>query len=174
MLLPFATLGILLAAQAVATEGGPPVSTSDSTGPLPEIIVTARRLPEPISTVPVAVTAFDTGGISKLGATSLDELARFTPGFSFNSAAGRGPNSNRPTVRGLTTIRNGIDNSTVAATFIDGVYLGGSSQSTPLHDLERVEILRGPQSAQFGRATYAGAINYVTRSPGQNSPGAWN
>lgn len=149
----------------VPTAEGAPAAAQDA-DVLPEIIVTARRLPESIQRVPVSVTAFDDEAISRLGATSLDELARFTPGFSYNSAAGRGPNSNRPTVRGLTTIRNGIDNSTVAATFIDGVYLGGSSQSTRLYDLERVEILRGPQSAQFGRATYAGAVNYVTRSPG--------
>jgi outer membrane receptor protein involved in Fe transport len=159
-LLTGASLALLMMAQ-----------TATPAPPLPEIIVTARRLPEALSSVPISVTVFDAEQISSLGATSLDELARYTPGFSFNSATGRGPNSNRPTVRGLTTIRNGIANSTVAATFVDGVYLGGSSQSTPLHDLERVEILRGPQSAQFGRATYAGAVNYVTLSPGPELAG---
>jgi len=148
-----------------------PLATAALAAALTEIIVTARRLPEPIDQVPISVTAFDGSAIERLQATSLDELARFTPGFSFNSAAGRGPNSNRPVVRGLTTIRNGIANSTVAATFVDGVYLGGSVQSTPLYDLERVEILRGPQSAQFGRATYAGAVNYVTRNPGAEFAG---
>lgn len=164
MLLTSASIAMLMAAQST-----PPLPVTPAL--LPEIIVTARRLPEALSSVPISVTAFDATRINSLGATSLDELARFTPGFSFNSAAGRGPNSNRPMIRGLTTIRNGIANSTVAATFIDGVYLGGSSQSTPLYDLERVEILRGPQSAQFGRATYAGAINYVTRSPGEELAG---
>lgn len=160
-MLEFATaLAAALAVSGTATE------------PLTEIIVTARRLPEAAIQVPVSVSAFDVTAIEGLRATSLDELARFTPGFSFNSAAGRGPNSNRPMVRGLTTIRNGIANSTVAATFVDGVYLGGSIQSTPLYDLERVEILRGPQSAQFGRATYAGAVNYVTRNPGAELAGA--
>jgi len=157
-------LALLLAAPVTAAV---PVSP----GPLPEIFVTARRLPEALSTIPLSVTAFDAERISKLGSPTLDELARFTPGFSFSSATGRGPNSNRPTVRGLTTIRNGIANSTVAATFVDGVYLGGSSQSTPLYDLERIEILRGPQTAQFGRATYAGAINYITRRPGDELAG---
>lgn len=164
LLLTLTALALLLTAPA-------PAATPIPTDALPEILVTARRLPEPLSTVPLSVTAFDAGRISQLGSTTLDELARFTPGFSFESAAGRGPNSNRPTVRGLTTIRNGIANSTVAATFVDGVYLGGSSQSTPLYDLERLEILRGPQSAQFGRATYAGAINYVTRRPGDQLAG---
>lgn len=169
MLTTGASIALVLAAQSAAAQGAP--TPADAATPLPEIIVTARRLPESIQRVPVSVTAFDEDAISRLGATSLDELARFTPGFSFNSAAGRGPNSNRPTVRGLTTVRNGIDNSTVAATFIDGVYLGGSSQSTRLYDVERVEILRGPQSAQFGRATYAGAVNYVTRTPGAELAG---
>jgi iron complex outermembrane recepter protein len=168
MLTTGASIALVLAAQSAAAQVSAPAEETDG---LPEVIVTARRLPESIQRVPVSVTAFDDDAISRLGATSLDELARFTPGFSFNSAAGRGPNSNRPTVRGLTTIRNGIDNSTVAATFIDGVYLGGSGQSTRLYDLERVEILRGPQSAQFGRATYAGAVNYVTRSPGAELAG---
>lgn len=149
-------LGFASAAQAI-------VPDASRAAQMPEIVVTARRTEEALAQVPVAVTVFDASEIDRIGADSLGDLAQFTPGFSFESAAGRGPNSNRPAMRGLTTIRNGIANSTVAATFIDGVYLGGSSQSTSLYDVERVEILRGPQSAQFGRATYAGAINYVTR-----------
>jgi outer membrane receptor protein involved in Fe transport len=151
---------------AVALAVGPAeATTTRNAAPdaIPEMVVTARRTEEPLADLPLAVTAFDAAAIERLQARSLDDLARFTPGFSFNSAAGRGPNSNRPAMRGLTTIRNGIANSTAAATFVDGVYLGGSIQSARLFDLERVEILRGPQSAQFGRATYAGAVNYVTR-----------
>ncbi len=130
-----------------------------------EIIVTARKTEESLQQVPVAVTAFTAETIGNFGLTNLDELARFTPGFSFASSAGRQPSSYRPTVRGITTIRNGIANVSAATTFIDGIYLGGSAQSTELSNLERVEILRGPQSAQFGRGTYVGAINYVTRKP---------
>ncbi len=166
MLFLTGTLTLLLAAQS-----GVATSITAASG-LPEIIVTARRMPEPLATLPLSATVFGAEQIQQQNLTSLDELGRFTPGFSFNSATGRGPDSNRPTVRGLTTIRNGIANSTIAATFVDGVYLGGSSQSTPLYDLERVEILRGPQSSQFGRATYAGAINYVTRDPGATLAGA--
>ncbi|MEZ5564453.1 MAG: TonB-dependent receptor [Gammaproteobacteria bacterium] len=154
------------------TGQGSVAAPAAATAPLPEILVTARRLPEPLATLPLSVTVFGADRIQQQHATTVDDLARFTPGFSFSSATGRGPNSNRPVVRGLTTIRNGIANSTVAATFVDGVYLGGSSQSTPLYDLERVEILRGPQSAEFGRATYAGAINYITRNPGTKLAGS--
>lgn len=166
MLLLTGTCTLLLAAQSgVATDIA-------GTAGLAEVIVTARRLPEPLATLPVSATVFGADRMRQQGLDSLDDVGRFTPGFSFHSATGRGPDSNRPAVRGLTTIRNGIANSTVAATFIDGVYLGGSSQSTPLHDLERIEIMRGPQSAEFGRATYAGAINYVTRDPGAEWAGA--
>jgi len=136
--------------------------------PVEQIVVTARRIEEPLASLPLAVTVIDPQDLGRLGLTTLDQLARAVPGFSFHSAAGRGPNSNRPAIRGLTTIQNGVANTSAATTFIDGVYLGGSSQSTPLHDVERIEVLRGPQSAQFGRGTYAGAINYVTRSPGDS------
>ena len=101
MIITAAGLALLVATQ-VGTAALAPVAG------LPEIIVTARRLPESLATVPLSVTAFNANRLGQLTRPSLDELARFTPGFSFNSAAGRGPNSNRPTVRGLTTIRNGI------------------------------------------------------------------
>lgn len=139
--------------------------------PTDEIVVTARRIREPLAAVPVAVTVLTPDALRQRGAVSLDDAARFVPGVSLNSAAGRGPSSNRPAIRGLTTIRNGIANATVAATFVDGTYLGGSPQSLRLYDLERIEFLRGPQSAQFGRSTYAGAINYVTRDPGDAAAG---
>jgi outer membrane receptor protein involved in Fe transport len=74
-------------------------------------------------------------------------------------------------VRGLTTVRNGIANASAATVFVDGIYLGGSSQSTELYNLERVEVLRGPQAALYGRNTYAGAINYVTRTPSEELSG---
>ncbi|MBL8224001.1 MAG: TonB-dependent receptor [Chromatiales bacterium] len=130
-----------------------------------EIIVTARRQEENIQEVPVSVSAFNAETLQQLNLRNIDDVARFTPGFSFNSAFGRQPISNRPAIRGVTTIINGTGNATAGAFFIDGVYLGGSPQSTELTNLERVEVIKGPQAAQFGRGTYAGAINFVTRKP---------
>ena len=142
------------------------IGQTTSADPIEEIVVTARRREESLLEVPVSVSAFTSGTIERLGANSIDDIARFTPGFSSNPATGRQPSSDRPSIRGITTIRNGIANSNVAATFVDGIYVGGSVQSTELHNLERIEIIRGPQAAQFGRGTFAGAINYVTRRPG--------
>jgi iron complex outermembrane receptor protein len=154
--------GFLLAAVLIGT---PPAI--GETGPIDEITVTARKRAESLIEVPIAVTAFTADSMEQLGLTRVNQLARYTPGFSFNEVAGRQPAGDRPVVRGLTTIRNGITNTSVASTFIDGVFVGGTIQSATLYNLERVEILRGPQTALYGRGTYAGAINYVTRRPGE-------
>lgn len=134
-----------------------------ATGPTQEIVVTARRVEESLQDVPLSVTPFTAEQIEQLNLRNIDDLALFTPGFSFTSAFGRQPGSDRPMIRGITTIVNGVANDSSVAYFIDGVYLGGSPQSTELFNVERVEILKGPQAAQFGRGTYVGAINYVTK-----------
>ncbi len=156
--------------------GGLPVAAMAETRatvyiPMDELVVIARKKEEQILEVPVAITAFPAFKIRELGLVGLNDVARYTPGFSFNSATGRQPASNKPSIRGLTTIRNGIANTSVATTFIDGIYVGGSPQSTELNNLERIEVLRGPQTALYGRGTYAGAINYVTRRPGDELEG---
>ena len=130
-----------------------------------EIFVTARKYEENIQEIPIAVSAFTAQNIEDLNLKSIDEIAKFTPGLSFTSAFGRQPGSDRPSMRGITTVVNGIANSSAVGYFVDGVYLSGSPQSTELSNLERVEVIKGPQAAQFGRGTYAGAINYVTRKP---------
>lgn len=132
---------------------------------LEEIVVSVRKVEENIQEVPVAVTAFTPDTIQELNLKSIDDIAKFTPGFSFTSAFGRQPGSDRPAIRGVTTIVNGVANSSSMGYFVDGIYLPGSPQSTELFNLERVEVIKGPQAAQFGRGTYAGAINYVTRKP---------
>lgn len=130
-----------------------------------EIFVTARKYQENIQEVPISVSAFTAQSIEDLNLKSIDDIAKFTPGLSFTSAFGRQPGSDRPSLRGITTVVNGIANSSAIGYFVDGVYLSGSPQSTELSNLERVEIIKGPQAAQFGRGTYAGAINYITRKP---------
>jgi outer membrane receptor protein involved in Fe transport len=146
-------------AAVVAAIASPPAAAVE------EILVTARRVEENIQEIPVAVTAFQPEKLQQLNIQTIDEVARFTPGFSFNSAFGRQPGSDRPAIRGVTQILNGIGNVGSAAYFIDGIYLGGSPQSTELTNLERIEVIKGPQSAQFGRGTYAGAISYITKRP---------
>ena len=132
---------------------------------LEEIIVTARKREESVQDIPIAVSAFTADDIRELGLLSVDDIALYTPGFSFQSGFGRNAGIDRPAVRGQTTIVNGIANVKAVSTFVDGVYVGGLVSSVDLANIERVEIIKGPQSAQYGRGTYAGAINYVTRRP---------
>ncbi|MXW20113.1 MAG: TonB-dependent receptor, partial [Gammaproteobacteria bacterium] len=126
---------------------------------------TARKREESVQDIPIAVSAFTADDIRELGLLSVDDIALYTPGFSFQSGFGRNAGIDRPAVRGQTTIVNGIANVKAVSTFVDGVYVGGLVSSVDLANIERVEIIKGPQSAQYGRGTYAGAINYVTRRP---------
>ena len=138
---------------------------------LEEIIVTARKREESVQDIPIAVSAFTANDIRELGLTSIDDIALYTPGFSFHSGFGRQPSLDRPAVRGQTTILNGIAGVKAVSTFVDGIYIGGLVSSVDLANVERVEIIKGPQSAQYGRGTYAGAINYVTRRPTEELEG---
>ena len=140
-------------------------------GALEEIIVTARKREESVQDIPIAVSAFTADDIRELGLTSIDDLALYTPGFSFHSGFGRQSSLDRPSVRGQTTILNGIAGVKAVSTFVDGIYVGGLVSSVDLANVERVEIIKGPQSAQYGRGTYAGAINYVTRRPSEELEG---
>lgn len=146
-------------------------ATHAGAAPVEELLVTARKVEEPFIETPVAVSVFTADDIRALNAASLEDISRYTPGFYLDAALGRQSSSYRPVMRGLTTVRNGIANATAVTTFVDGSYIGGSVQPTELYNLERVEILRGPQAAQYGRGTYAGAINYVTRKPGSELTG---
>jgi outer membrane receptor protein involved in Fe transport len=155
-----AVISILAAGVIVAPR---PAVTQEAM--LEEIIVTARKREESVQDIPIAVSAFTADDIRELGLQSVDDLALYTPGFSFQSGFGRSPSQDRPAVRGQTTIINGIAGVKAVSTFVDGMYVGGNVSAVDLANIERVEIIKGPQSAQYGRGTYAGAINYVTRRP---------
>lgn len=130
---------------------------------LEEIVVTARKREESLQDIPLAISAFSARDIEQLGIIDPSDLARFTPGFSFDNGFGR--TFDRPAIRGVTTILNGIAGANAAASFIDGVYVGGVISATDFDNIERVEVIKGPQSSLYGRATYGGAINYITKRP---------
>ncbi|MFN5552535.1 MAG: TonB-dependent receptor, partial [Hyphomonadaceae bacterium] len=130
------------------------------------IIVTARKTQESLISTPVAVTAVGASDVSRLNIQAIDDLARFTPGLSFSKAFGRA--TDRPVVRGAASILAGTQPGVEAGTayFVDGVYYQGDISSIDLADVARVEVIKGPQSALYGRNTYSGAINFITNSPG--------
>ncbi len=128
---------------------------------LEELVVTARKREESLQDVPLSVTAFGERELRARGLTSDFDVANFT--VNFNTVQQVGRELDRPVIRGMAApSTRGEPN---ASYFIDGVYVSGSVSTSTLEVVERVEILRGPQSAQFGRATFSGAVNYVTRQP---------
>jgi iron complex outermembrane recepter protein len=135
-----------------------------------EIVVTARKREESLQDVPLAVTAFSAGEMERRGFSGLDDIAAATPGFTFEGFLTGGAHGN-PVIRGLsqqfTTAR--IQN---VSFFLDGVYLQRQSMlNLSLIDMQRVEVLKGPQNALYGRSAFAGAVNYVTLEPSADAQG---
>ncbi len=127
-----------------------------------EVIVTARRRAEALRDVPIAVSAISGDALQRQQAYSVREVAQFTPGLNINSdGVGRAFVS----IRGvgttlIDTVQPGV------GIFIDGIYQPNTSYlNSPLVDVERVEVLRGPQGTLFGNNTLGGAINVITRQP---------
>jgi iron complex outermembrane receptor protein len=147
-------------AQDASRNGG-----ADDIG-LSEVVVTARRSAESLVEVPVSVTALSTEALQDRGIIDYNSLNAFAPGFRYetqgSSVATRGFNTF--VVRGIFPGSDAPDRQVVSV-FMDGVPIGGGGAIPGLNHLERLEIIRGPQSAYFGRSTFAGAMNLVTRDP---------
>ncbi len=144
-------------------EPSPPSETQPSSGVLDEVVVTARRKTERSLDVPISLTVLDGQSLGEAGLTLATDIQERVPGLVVSV-----PNARLTsfTIRGLgsSSANDGIESS--VGLFLDGVYLGRQGLSIfDLIDLERVEILRGPQGTLFGKNTTAGAISIVTRAP---------
>lgn len=126
-----------------------------------EIVVTARKQEESLQTVPVAITAFTADDIEAAGIQNLYDIATLTPGLVFDTMIGEFLAI--PTLRGLTQtdLMGDVNNVEI---FLDGVNVSGrSGLNFNMLDVERIEVVKGPQSALYGRNSFAGAINFVTQ-----------
>ncbi|MEY4270726.1 MAG: hypothetical protein RLZZ58_1942 [Pseudomonadota bacterium] len=157
-----------VAAMVLPTAVSAQDADSEDQGGIADIVVTARKTSETLQTAPVAVSVVTSDKIAALGLNSIDDFAKNATGISFSQAFGRF--TDRPVVRGasnvLANVQFGVE--TGAAYFVDGVYFQGDLQSFDANSIERVEIVKGPQSALYGRNTYSGAINYITKDPGDS------
>jgi iron complex outermembrane receptor protein len=127
-----------------------------------EILVTARKREETLQSVPIAITAFTEATIEAAGVDTVEEIAQLTPGFTFTPLFGGGAAT--PVIRGQSTT---IGEPNVGF-FLDGVYQSTRSLMDAVlgDDIARVEIVKGPQSALYGRNTFGGAVNIISRPPG--------
>jgi outer membrane receptor protein involved in Fe transport len=129
---------------------------------LEEVIVTAQKRAESLQDVPISVSAVQGDKIQDAGIPNMAALADYVPNLFISDA----PVSTNIYMRGMGSSNNQAFEQSVGM-YIDGVYMGrGRQYRAPFMDIERVEVLRGPQGTLFGRNTVAGAISIITASPG--------
>lgn len=160
-----ASVPTAVSAQETASQTPPQTSPAAEAGDGQEfgneIIVTARKREESLQDVPLSITALDDNALRDANIFSLEDLAAATPGFTFTNTRALGA----PIIRGLAQTDGGAIQTNVGI-FLDGIYINNRSGfEFGNMDLQRIEVVKGPQSALFGRDSFAGAINYVTRDP---------
>jgi len=165
----------LLAASTLASIAAPVMAQQDSTDTSAEdraeILVTARRRAENIQNVPIAISIVGGKALEQTGARGLDQIKQLVPSLQILGSNPRNTNIN---IRGLGTSvgtsNDGLENG--VGVYIDDVYYGRPGQAMfDLFDIDRVEVLRGPQGTLFGKNTTAGAISITTRGPSFDTEG---
>ena len=133
---------------------------------LEEIVVTARKRDENIQDIPISITAFSASDLARKNLQEMTDISLFTPGFNFENFGGYG--STAPVIRGATQVAATGRAQQNVSFFLDGVYLPRSYiTDMGFADMERIEVVKGPQSARYGRNAFMGAINYVSRKPSE-------
>ncbi len=173
----------LAQSQATATNQlspGQPTTATDQAGDtapadagtgLEDIVVTAQRRSERLQNVPIAVSAASAARLEAAGVSNTQELAILTPGLSAPQTAGFA----QPHVRGVGSSTAGAGLEQPVATYVDGVYIAAAPASLlTLNNVERVEVLKGPQGTLFGRNATGGLIQVITRDPKEDLGGAVN
>jgi iron complex outermembrane recepter protein len=149
----------LVRADAAAAAG----AADTTTGALEEIVVTATRREENISRVPISITAISQDAIDQKGIKDFSDIVRFTPGVAFDSSQ-----TNQISIRGISSSGgSGTTGIYIDDTPIQVRNLGFNSDDTlvKLFDLDRVEVLRGPQGTLFGAGSEGGTVRYITVQP---------
>ncbi|QGP77757.1 TonB-dependent receptor [Sphingobium sp. CAP-1] len=149
---------------AQATPEAPQDSSASSSGGSLDIVVTARKREERLQDIPVAVSAIGGAALEQKGIDNVTNLIGTVPSLftSQNQAFGPLPNQTYLVLRGVGAAAS---NDPAVGTFVDGVYQPSLAFDTGFLDLERIEVLRGPQGTLFGRNTEGGALNIVTAKP---------
>lgn len=163
----------LLSGTAIALAGAL-LATEPAWAQIPEIIVNTRKREENLQSLPLSVSVLTADAIERLGIDDVRDIAKFTPGVVFDDAFGL--TDQRLVIRGLSPSR-GRPNSAV---LVDGIDFTTESVSTAggsllfdqrLLDVQNIEVVKGPQSALYGRAAFAGAVQYITKDPAEEFEG---
>lgn len=145
-------------AQATATKVAQPEAAQ-----IEEVVVTAQRRSESLQEVPVTVTAFGADQVQQARIRQIDDVAGLTPGLQFDAFPASQP---RISIRGIGSSDRGAAGDPSSAVFLDEIYLGRpAAVAFDAFDVERIEVLKGPQGTLFGRNVVGGAINVVSNKP---------
>lgn len=148
-----AALATMCGAQGVMAEGFT----------LEEVVVTARKKEETLQDVPVAVSNFSANDLKSLNLTDTSQLGQFSPGVNIEPPPGQGGTATRVTIRGQVQTDNLITVDPSVGWYIDDIYIARTyGTAVSMFDVERVEMLKGPQGTLYGRNTTGGAIKLVT------------
>jgi len=168
-----AAVAAILSASSTAIVNAQQASTAPAaaTGSeLTEVVVTAQRRSENLQDVPITIQAISGAQLAELNVVSFNDLLKYTPNVSFS---GNGPGTGNIFMRGLGGVGSGNQSQSTTAPFPNvALYLDDQSMQFParnndvyLIDMERVEVLEGPQGTLFGGGAQAGAIRYITNKP---------
>jgi iron complex outermembrane recepter protein len=159
-------------AQPASSDSPSQDETPAQAGPTPQesgigdIVVTAQRREENLQDVPIAISAFSSEQLQAQGVSNTLELTRFVPNLVGQNNTGIG-SANSYFLRGLGSTETIATFDPPVGTYVDDIYLSRqNANNLSLFDVERVEVLRGPQGTLFGRNTTGGAINVIMREPG--------
>ena len=154
------------AAHAQAAAGDAADTAVEPAQGLGEIIVTAQRREERLQDVPISVTAIGGSTLTGLGVTGTTAISQVVPSVRITQS---GPSAIF-FIRGVGNTSGSVGEEGANAIYVDGVYLGDlTSAATKFNNIERVEVLKGPQGTLFGRNSSGGLINIITREPGNDT-----
>lgn len=133
---------------------------------LEEIVVTARKREESLQETPISITAFSAASLEAANMVDLRDIGKYTPGMSFTSYGMGSSEAGAIFLRGIGQSDHMVTTDPGVGLYIDGVYVGrNQGAALDLLDLERVEVLRGPQGTLYGKNTIGGAVNVISRKP---------
>ncbi len=168
-------LALVAMALPVAGLGISPLAVAQAVAPKPlfeEVIVTAQKREQNIYEVPVAISAFSAATIEKQGISDLTDVGKFVPNLNVTGFSAGHTSSANPFIRGIGLQDHLITTDPGVGVYVDGVYLGRQvGQNWNLTNIERIEVLRGPQGTLYGRNSIGGAINIITQKPGADEGG---
>ncbi len=152
-----------LAAAIISQTSPLTLAAEQNTYELEEVIITAQKRDERLTEVPISIANVNAEDIKQTGIRQLKEVAEYVPNLSISSGTDF---TSSVSIRGVGANSRNIGFDTRVGVYLDGVYLGQSpALNQELLDLERIEVLRGPQGTLFGKNTVAGAINLISKKP---------